>query len=306
MPPPPPPPYQNPLLYNSTNTESGLLSTDTRVLPSVNGSAIISFNAPESTASAHIQSSVSANGADADDELTLYATYSPTDSFLHLRQVSDAPIHVGNIVTIDVFQTHDVTVYYDVFANGRTVWSDATTSPQIVFQATPQMVPAVKVVAYAINPNNEVSAQTLSFKVALDNAAGLKVEFDANQVLPGDPVQVSVKADTEAMVGLAIVDESVYALNDGRLNMSEVFNELESRFMEPQSEVHQPIYGAYEVFEEVGIQVLVSNAINVPYVDSPASGLLLLPPHLHRLRPHLPAEVASLRLRHRLRIFPIH
>ena len=262
--PPPPPPYQNSLIYNSTNIESGLISTDTRLFPSVNGSAIITFIAPEGAVCAHIQSSVSANGADADDELILYATYSPTDSFLHLIRVSDAPIQVGDIVTIDVFQTHDVTVYYDVFANGRTVWSDATTSPQIVFQATPQMVPAAKVVAYAINPNNEVSAQSLSFKVALDNAAGLKVEFDTNQVLPGDPVQISVKADTEAMVGLAIVDESVYALNDGRLNMSEVFNELESRFMEPQSEVHPSSYGAYEVFDEADIQVLVSNTIAVP------------------------------------------
>jgi CD109 antigen len=268
-PPGPPPPQpaiiQNSLLYNSTNTESGSLSSDTRVLPSVNGSAIISFNVPEGTTCAHIQSSVSANGADADDELNLYSTYSPTDSFLHLRQDSEAPIHVGDIVSIDVFQTHDATVYYDVFANGRTVWSDATTSPQIVLQATPQMVPAAKVVAYAINPNNEVSAQTLSFEVALDKAAGLIVEFDANQVLPGDPVQVSVKADTEAMVGLAIVDESVYALNDGRLNMSEVFNELENRFMEPQSEVHQSNYGAYDIFDEADLQVLVSNAITVPY-----------------------------------------
>jgi CD109 antigen len=108
-----------------------LLSTETRVLPSVNGSAIISFIAPEGTACAHIQSSVSANGSDADDELTLYATYSPTDSFLHIRRISDDPIHVGDVVTIDVFQTHDVTIYYDVFANGRTVFSDAITSNRI-------------------------------------------------------------------------------------------------------------------------------------------------------------------------------
>ena len=275
IPPPPPPGFPPPPavlpsapLNSSANSEYGTLSTETRVLPSVNGSATVSFLAPEGTACAHIQSSVSANGATADAELTIYATYSPTDSFLHLRRISETPINVGDIVTIDVFQTHDVTVYYDIFANGRTVWSDATTSPQIIFQATPQMVPAAKVVAYAINPNNEVSAQTLPLEVALDNAAGLKVEFDAEQVLPGDSVQVSVQADTEAMVGLAIVDESVYALNEGRLNMSEVFNELESRFMEPQSEVHQSIYGAYEVFDKAGLQVLVSDTIAVPHGQS--------------------------------------
>jgi CD109 antigen len=271
--PPPPPPGPSPSVCCGD-----VFSTETRVLPSVNGFTTVTFLAPEGTACVHIHSSVSTNGIDADAELTIYATYSPSDSFLHLRRISDAPINVGDIVTIDVFQTHDVTVYYDIFANGRTVWSDATTSPQLVFQATSQMVPAAKVVAYAINPNNEVSAQALPLEVALDNAAGLKVEFDAEQVLPGDPVQVSIQADTEAMIGLAIVDESVYALNEGRLNMREVFNELESRFMEPQSEVHQSIYGAYEVFDKAGLQVLVSNTIAVPHGQSGGPPIGPVPP----------------------------
>ncbi len=253
-------------LNTSTNEEyCSVLTTETHLLPNVDGSATMSFLAPEGTACARIRSSVSANGASADAELTIYAAYSPSDSFLHLRRVSDATIHVGDIVTIDVFQTHNATVYYDVFANGRTVWSDATTASQFVFQATQQMVPAARVVAYAINPNNEISAHALPLEVAMDNAAGLEVQFDAEQVLPGDPVQVSVQADTEAMVGLAIVDESVYALNEGRLNMLEVFNELERRFMEPQSETHQSIFGAYDVFDEAGLQVLVSDTIDVPY-----------------------------------------
>ncbi|MHC4462780.1 MAG: alpha-2-macroglobulin family protein, partial [Planctomycetota bacterium] len=199
-----------------------------------NGSAIVSFLAPEGTAYARIRSSVSANGDSADAELTIYAAYSPSDSFLHLRRVSDAPIHVGDIVTVDVFQTHDATVYYDVFANGRTVWSDATTATQIVFQATQQMVPAARVVAYAINPNNEVSAHALPLEVAMDNEAELKVRFDAEQVLPG------------------------------RLNMLEVFDELERRFMEPQAETHRSLYCAYDVFDKAGLQVLVSDTIDVP------------------------------------------
>jgi CD109 antigen len=276
-PPPPSPPWLPPRgpaplavdrvrMNTSTNDEyPSVISTETHSLQSVEGSAIVSFLAPEGTAHARIRSWVNANGTTADAELNIYAAYSPSDSFLHLRRVSDTPIHVGDIVTIDVFQTHNATVYYDVFANGHTVWSDATTGSQIVFQATQQMVPVARVVAYAINPNNEISAHALLLEVAMDNEAGLEVQFDAEQVLPGDPVQVSVQAETEAMVGLAIVDESVYALNEGRLNMLEVFNELERRFMEPQSETHQSVFGAYDVFNEAGLQVLVSDTIDVPY-----------------------------------------
>ncbi len=75
-----------------------------------------------------------------------------------------------------------------------------------------------------------------------------------------------------SLVGLAIVDESVYALNEGRLNMQEVFDELEQRFMEPQVETHSDDqwwwqwggYGAYELFEEMGLQIVSSGSVTVP------------------------------------------
>jgi len=243
-----------------------LLSKESRSVAHFNGKATVSFTAPDDTAWAWLKSSVQRDNASEEADLIIYAAYSPTDSFLHLSRVSDAPVNVGDIVTIDVFRTHNATVYYDVFANGHTVWSDATTASKITFQATQQMVPAAKVVAYIINPNNEISADALPLKVAMDSTAKLNVRFNAEQVLPGDPVQVSVQADTLAMVGIAIVDESVYALNEGRLNMQEVFDELERRFMEPQSEIHESTstYGAHEVFDEAGLQVLASGGVDVP------------------------------------------
>ena len=244
----------------------GMLSSESRSLASFDGSVTVSFTPPRRTAIAMIHSSVQSNETSADAELTIYAAYSPSDSFLHLSRSSDAPVNVGDTVTIEVFKTHDATVYYDIFAHGHTVWSGAVTDSQIIFQATQQMVPTTKVVGYIINPNNEISADSLSFEVAIDNLAELEVRFNADQVLPGDPVQVSVQADTEAMVGLAIVDESVYALNEGRLNMQEIFSELERLFMEPQSETHSDEWnsGAYGVFEKSGLQVLASDTIDIP------------------------------------------
>jgi CD109 antigen len=248
------------------NQNYGTLSEKKITVSSFTGSTTVSFVAPGDTDWAVLRSSVVGNSESAESELTVYAAYSPTDSFLHLRRVSNTPINVGDMITLDIFRTHKATVYYDVFANGHTVWSDATTDSQIVFQATQQMVPAAKVVAYIINPNNEISADTFPLEVAISNAAELKVNFDTDQVLPGDAVHVSVEANTKAMIGLAIVDESVYALNEGRLNMQEVFNELEDRFMEPQSESHQSdsTYGAYEVFDKAGLQVVASDTFNLP------------------------------------------
>jgi CD109 antigen len=233
---------------------------------SFEGSAPVTLRAPRDATSAYLQSTAGSRGESGQAELFVYATYSPTDSFLHLSRSIDAPVNVGDTVSFDVFKTYDATIYYDVFANGHTVWSDAATGSQITFRATQQMVPAAKVVAYIINPNNEVSADTVEFKVVMDTAASLAVGFNAEQVLPGDRVQVSVIAGTEAMVGFSIVDESVYALNEGRLNMQAVFDELEKRFMDPQAEVHaQPYnYATREVFDDVGLQVVTSGDLQVP------------------------------------------
>ncbi|MCD6395589.1 MAG: alpha-2-macroglobulin, partial [Planctomycetes bacterium] len=234
------------------------------------GSTTVSFKAPEADegiAASEIRSTVTTDeGITADAELTVYAAYSPSDSFLHLSRDSEGSVNVGDFVGIDVFKTHDATVYYDVFANGHTIWSQATTASKIIFRATQQMLPSAKIVAYIINPNNEISADAIELDVTMDNAAGLEVSFDREEVLPGDAVRLSIQADTEAMVGLAIVDESVYALNEGRLNMQEVFNELERLFMAPQSETHSEEWnnGAYGVFDDAGLQILTSDGLDVP------------------------------------------
>ncbi|UCD50354.1 MAG: hypothetical protein JSW27_22860 [Phycisphaerales bacterium] len=230
------------------------------------GATPISLTAPRNASWVWLSSIARTASERGQAELYVYATYSPTDSFLHLSPVADEPVRVGDTVAIDVYRTHKTTVYYDVFANGHTVWSEAVAGSTLRFQVTHQMVPAAKVVAYVINPNNEISADTIEFDVAMDRGADLAVDFSAEEVLPGEPVQVSIVAGAQAMVGLAVVDESVYALNEGRLNMQAVFDELEQRFMDPQMEVHdQPYnYGAQEVFEDAGLQVVTSRGLAVP------------------------------------------
>ena len=247
-------------------SEAGDMVAKERQAFDFEGSTSATLTAPRDASWVWLSSTARTDTERGQADLYVYATYSPTASFLHLSPVSDEPAAVGDTVAIDVYRTHKATVYYDVFANGRTVWSDAAVGSTLRFQATHQMVPAAKVVAYVINPNNEISADTVEFDVALDSGADLAVRFSAEEVLPGDPVQVSVTAGTEAMVGLAIVDESVYALNEGRLNMQAVFDELERRFMEPHAEVHdQPYsYGAGDVFEDAGLQVVTSPGLDVP------------------------------------------
>jgi len=244
----------------------GLLGEETYELAIEGGSRRVSLSAPEGLTWVELESEVEAGGEQASASSTVYARYSPSDSFLHLKLAAEEPIHVGERVIIEVFRTYDGTVYYDVFAKGGTIWSDVSEGSRIEFVAAPEMVPKARVVAYVINPNNEIAADSVEFEVALEQTTELAVGFDANEVLPGEPVELVVQADGQAMVGLAVVDESVYGLHENRLNMKQVFDELERLFMEPQMEVHERWYpcGAYEVFERAGMQVVSSGDLMVP------------------------------------------
>ncbi|MBN1818256.1 MAG: hypothetical protein JW828_12930 [Sedimentisphaerales bacterium] len=243
-----------------------VLGRQTLSIPTFTGSTSTTLNAPKDVAWAHLISKAQNSEATAQAELTIYASTSPTDSFISLSRSSDTPVSIGEMIEIDVLKTHPVTIYYDVYARGQTVWSGFTTEETIRFQAAPAMFPTAKVVAYIINPNNEIAADGLSFEVEMDQLAALDVHFDKNQALPGEAVQLSLQTDQEAMIGLAIVDESVYALNKGRLNMAEVFKELERLFMQPQIEEHPYEYnsGATAVFDEANIQVVASSRVQVP------------------------------------------
>ncbi|WP_406656199.1 alpha-2-macroglobulin family protein [Methanolobus sp. ZRKC2] len=227
-----------------------------------NGVVLVTYEIPESTASVHLNAWA--------DEASVYkemgAVYSPSASFIHISQTSEGVPEVGDTISFRVYSTNAGTVFYDVFANGRTVYSATSSEQDISIPVTPQMSPQAKIVAYTINPNSEVSVDALPFDVQFSTQIDLSSSFDSESVEPGTDVTVDFDAGSKSMIGFSIVDESVYALSEGRLNLKQVFDELERRFMEPQAESHPVWYqeGAHEILENSGVTVMASPGINVP------------------------------------------
>jgi len=226
------------------------------------GVAMLEYDIPNNTNRFFID-------AYADDAMaseSLNAAYSPSASFIHITQTSEGVPEVGDTISFRVYSTNPGTVFYDVFANGRTVYSATSDEPDINIPVTPQMSPQAKVVAYMINPNSEVSVDVLPFDVEFSTQVDLGSSFDSETVEPGDNVTVDFDAGSRSMIGFSIVDESVYALSEGRLNLKQVFDELEKRFMEPMAESHPSWYveGAYDTLESAGMVVMSSPGIDVP------------------------------------------
>jgi CD109 antigen len=244
-----------------------------------NGVAIVSYTIPDNCTGAYIEAACrDTSGSTVHQGVELDAAYSPGASFIHIAQTSDGVPNVGDTIAFAVHSTNPGTVFYDIFANGRTVYSgtsERSEIAEIAVQVTPQMSPSAKIVAYVINPNCEVSADVLPFDVLFKTNVDLTSVFESETASPGDSVRVDFDTGEKSMIGVAIVDESVYALSAGRLNLKQVFDELERRFMEPQIEIH-PEYGyydrrigTYEMLDDAGIQVLASPSFEIPKTPEP-------------------------------------
>ena len=236
-----------------------------------NGVAIVSYVIPGNCTGTLIEATCcDSSGSTVWQCVDLDAAYSPGASFIHIAQTSEGVPYIGDTITFTIRSTNPGTVFYDIYANGRTVYSGTGERSEIAVRVTPQMSPSAKIVAYMINPNCEVSADVLPFDVRFETSVDLTSAFDSETVSPGDSVRVAFDAGEKSMIGVAIVDESVYALSAGRLNLKQVFDELEKRFMEPQIEIH-PEYGyydrrigTYEILDDAGMQVLASSSFKIP------------------------------------------
>ena len=197
------------------------------------------------------------------------AGYSPSGHFIHVEQLSTGPLAVGDRVEFKVHSTKEAaTFYYEVLSRGRVVFTDYTRSDKISFQLTPLMAPSSKLLVYQILPNSEVAADWLPFDVEGDYPHRLSATFGSNEVSPADELEIQVQAEGQARVGLAVVDRSVYILAENRLNLQQVFDELERLYMEPQVELHEARWmptiftpGARETFEQAGVIVLTNNKL---------------------------------------------
>ena len=224
------------------------------------GKALLRLSPPADA----IMLTLSAHTGGAYANLVLRAGYSPTGSFISVEQTSPGTPKVGDTARFHVSATQEAAnLYYEVVARGQVVFSDYTRSRDIAFTVGPQMAPSARLLVYQVLPTSEVAADYVPFSVEGSYPQEVQASFSQAQVEPGDPVDVRVKTEGPARVGLAAVDRSVFILAENRLNLQQVFDQLEQLYQKPQVELHEasPIdkittWGAGDVFRDAGLVVL--------------------------------------------------
>ena len=241
------------------------LSDERRQISTVNGKALLSLDPPDDAVAAVLE----ARSGDSVASLTLDASYSPSDSFIHLEQTGPGLLEVGGQARFRVHSTSPGgNFYYEVISRGTVVFSDFSSSPEISVALTLVMAPTSRLVVYQILPGNEVAADYLPFGVEASYPMPMGLELSADEARPGDSVDIDLTTQGPARVGLAAVDRSVFILAENRLNLRQVFAELDRLYMQPRVERHESwprmvtTRGAQETFEEAGL-VVMSN-LDVP------------------------------------------
>ena len=197
-------------------------------------------------------------------QLALQASYSPSGSFIHVEQTGEPLLEVGGQAAFRVHSTSEArNFYYEVLSRGRVIFSGMARTPDIAFTLTPDMAPSARLVVYQILPNNEVAADYLPFRVTAGYPMQISAAFSVDQARPGDSVVILVNTEGVAKVGLAAVDRSVFILAENRLNLQQVFAELERLYTAPRAEAHLEYLpdlvvtrGAADTFREAGLIIL--------------------------------------------------
>ena len=225
-----------------------------------NGKALLTVEPPDDA----VALTMEAHTDQAHASFTLEASYSPSGNFIHVEQLSRGRLQVGDHARFHVYATKEAAnFYYEVLARGKVIFSQVSQSADIEVPLTPLMAPSARLLVYQILPNNEVAADFVPFDVAGSYPHQVTVGFSSEEVSPGEAVDVVVQTQGPAQVGLVAVDRSVFILAENRLNLQQVFDDLERLYMQPQAELHEARFltrittqGARDLFNDAGVVVM--------------------------------------------------
>jgi CD109 antigen len=262
----------NQLVDTSLNVEISYLDKNFQNLKTLNlkgdtnkGKKVFDINPPANC----IALTINLNNGSAIASRSIEAAYSPSGNFINLEQTTEGNLKVGDTAKFWVYSTKEATnFYYEIISRGQVIFSDYSTKPEIAITLTPAMAPSARLLVYQILPNSEVAADYLPFKMTAQYPQTVTLTTSVSEAKPGEIIDINIQTEGQSEVGLVAVDKSVFILAENRMNLQQVFDELEKLFMDPQAEMHEvTIYsditnrGAQDVFKDAGVIILSNNQI---------------------------------------------
>ncbi len=211
------------------------------------GIAVYSFKVPGGGGSVTVHTSaIDAHGRSGTADLDLSSQ--PDHEGLILR-TDKTLATVGDVLHLDaVSSSKNGTLYIDVIRDGQTILTQSAPmvdgNAGLPLRITPDMTGTIELHAYKILANEDIIRDTRL--VVVSPADSLTVTMSANKQTfrPGEDAVVDFNVRDKsgsgvvAALGVAIVDESVFALSELQPGLEKIYFTLEKELMEPKYEIH--------------------------------------------------------------------
>jgi uncharacterized protein YfaS (alpha-2-macroglobulin family) len=156
---------------------------------------------------------------------------------------------VGDVLHLDALSSSkNGTLYIDVIRDGQTILTQsapiANGIASLPLRVTPDMTGTIELHAYKILANEDIIRDTRLVIVSPADDLTITMTADHTQYRPGDDARIDFTvrdrsgAGVATALGIAIVDESVFALSELQPGLEKVYFTLEKELMDPKYEIH--------------------------------------------------------------------
>ncbi|MFN2227855.1 MAG: MG2 domain-containing protein, partial [Anaerolineae bacterium] len=160
-----------------------------------------------------------------------------------------ATYRVGDTMNLEILTTEGAgSVYLDVTREGQTLSTRALEIKDGMATAavdlTPDLYGTLALHAYKILPSGEIVRDTRLAVVDAATDLSLDVQLDQDTYLPGQTASLQIDVSGQdgggvrSALGLAIVDESVFALQEQDPGFAKLYFLLEKELLEPKFDLH--------------------------------------------------------------------
>ncbi|MEQ2272382.1 hypothetical protein XENORESO_020842, partial [Xenotaenia resolanae] len=81
---------------------------------------------------------------------------------------------------------------------------------------SPDMVPVIQVVAYAVLPSMNVIAHNAEFSTEKCFSNKVSLEFSPSSAVPGEEIKLQLTAQSDSLCGVSAIDQSVLIKEPGK------------------------------------------------------------------------------------------
>jgi len=164
------------------------------------------------------------------------------------------------------------TIYFDIVKDGRTVLTKTVGAvkgvARLAFHPTDDLAGTLRVSSYYISGSGQIIRDTRVVFVSPSTDLSVKLTLDRETYRPGENARLILQVGRRgaSAVGLSIVDESVFALQEMQPGMERVYFLLEQELLHPRYEIHsitpgklfQP--GTYDESTQLAARALFAQA----------------------------------------------